>query len=420
MNFKEQYEGIADVARTIFDNPELGYKEFKTNKTVSDFLKKVNPDIELQSFSTTGLRTTLGGGKPLNIAFIAELDAVYAPTHWRSDEATGAAHNCGHYTQVAIALALYQHYFESKAYDALDYSLTFIFIPAEEYLDLAYRDELLGSGKISYYGGKPEAMKLGVFDDIDIGLCVHAMGGEFAERTIEINCDLAGFLYKHYTFTGKATHAGFDPFSAKNAYSMSTLFNVALGLSRQQMKDSEKVRMNPIVLESDMSTNVIPNRITVGSDLRTQSVDYMKEAASKMDDAARGSALALQGEVEIKTQMGYLPFVQDRYLSEFVLEAFQDNEEITRIWNNNAISAAGDIGDLAFMMPCIQIGYSGFTGTIHGDDFKDIDPEFIYEVFPRFLTQVLERMSGRIDRSKLYRRTFAEYEQLLASIVGSH
>lgn len=418
MSFKEQYEEIAGVGRIIFDNPELGYKEFKTSQTVSDFLKKVNPDIELQSFSTTGLRTTLGSGKPLNIAFIAELDAVYAPTHWQSDKETGAAHNCGHYTQVAIALALYKYYVESKAYEALDYSLTFIFIPAEEYLDLAYRDELLVSGKISYYGGKPEAMKLGVFDDIDIGLCVHAMGGEFAERTIEINCDLAGFLYKQYTFTGKATHAGFDPFSAKNAYSMSTLFNVALGLSRQQMKDSEKVRMNPIVLDSDMSTNVIPNRITVGSDLRTQSVDYMKEAASKMDDAAKGSALALQGEVEIKTQMGYLPFVQDRYLSEFVMEAFHDNEEISRIWNNNAISAAGDIGDLAFMMPCIQIGYSGFTGTIHGDDFKDIDPEFIYEVFPRFLTQVLERMSGRIDRSKLYRRTFAEYEQLLASIVS--
>jgi len=418
MSFKEQYEEIAQIARTIFEHPELGYKEFNTSKLVEEFLKKVNPEVELQPFSTTGLRTSLGAGKPLNIAFIAELDAVYAPSHWRSDPATGAAHNCGHYTQVAIALALYKHYVETKAYENLDYTLTFIFVPAEEYLDLAYRDELLTKGTISYYGGKPEAMKLGVFDDIDIGLCVHAMGGEFDKRTIEINCDLAGFLYKQYTFKGKATHAGFDPFSAKNAYSMSTLFNVALGLSRQQMRDSEKVRMNPIVLESDMSTNVVPNRITVGSDLRTLSVEYMKEAADKMDDAARGSALALQGEVDIKTQMGYLPFVQDRYLSEFVMEAFQRNDEIEAIWNNNAISAAGDIGDLAFMMPCIQIGYSGFTGTIHGDDFKDIDPEYIYEVFPRFLTQVLEGMSGRIDRSKLYRRSFAEYEQLLASIVN--
>ena len=73
MSFKEQYEEIAGVGRTIFDNPELGYKEFKTHQTVTEFLKKVNPDIESQSFSTTGLRTTLGDGKPLNIAFIAEL-----------------------------------------------------------------------------------------------------------------------------------------------------------------------------------------------------------------------------------------------------------------------------------------------------------------------------------------------------------
>ncbi|MDU5950707.1 MAG: carboxypeptidase, partial [Paenibacillus macerans] len=132
---------------------------------------------------------------------------------------------------------------------------------------------------------------------------------------------------------------------------------------------------------------------------------------------AKGSALALQGEVAIETQMGYLPFVQDRYLSEFVLEAFRETGEISDCLNNNAISAAGDIGDLSFMIPCIQIGYSGFTGTIHGDDFKDIDPEFIYAVFPEFLTRVFERMNGRIDPSKLYRRSFADYEKLLASIV---
>ncbi|MFM1652854.1 M20/M25/M40 family metallo-hydrolase [Brevibacillus sp. B_LB10_24] len=417
MIFKEQYEEIHRIARTIFENPELGYKEVKTRKAVVDFLKKVNPDIELETFSTTGLKTSLGSGRELNIAFIAELDAVYAPSHWCADKETGAAHNCGHYTQVAIALALYRYFFTSETYKTFDYKLTFIFVPAEEYLDLAYREELKKNKQISYYGGKPEAMKLGVFDDIDIGICVHAMGGEFSERTIEVNCDLAGFLYKKYTFEGKATHAGFDPFSAKNAYSMSTLFNVALGLTRQQLKDAEKVRMNPIVMESDMSTNVIPNRITVGSDLRTLTVDYMKEAAAKMDDAAKGSAMALQGKVSIETQMGYLPFVQDRYLSEFVIEAFQRNEEISAIWNNNVISAAGDIGDLSYMIPCIQIGYSGFTGTIHGDDFKDVDPEYIFEVFPRFLAQVFEQLNGRIDKTRLYRRSYEEYEKLILSIT---
>jgi len=417
MLFEEQYKEIAAISKQIFHSPELGYKEFKTKATVIEFLKKVNPAIELDEFSTTGFKTSLGTRKDLNIAFIAELDAVYAPSHKWSDPETGAAHNCGHYTQVGIALALYTWLYKSEAYKNFDYDLTFVFVPAEEYLDLAYRAKLLAENKISYYGGKPEAMKLGVFDGIDLGICVHAMGGEFPERTIEVNCDLAGFLYKKYTFKGKASHAGFDPFSGKNAYNMSTLFNVALGLSRQQLNEKEMVRINPIVMELDMSTNVIPNEITVGSDIRTQSIEYMKEVVTRMDDAALGSAQALQGEVAIETQMGYLPFVQDRYLNEFVISAFEKNNEIAAIRNNTPISAAGDIGDLSYLFPCIQVGYSGFTGTIHGDDFIDIDPEFIYEVFPRFMAEVLQEMNGNIDRAKLYKRTYEEYEALLSSIL---
>ncbi|MFD1334437.1 M20/M25/M40 family metallo-hydrolase [Oceanobacillus iheyensis] len=418
MYFKNNYDDIKNIAKKIYYQPELGYKEENTKQTIVDYLTAINPDINMNHFSTTGFRTTLGNeNAEVNIAFIAELDAVYAPSHMYADEDTGAAHNCGHYTQVAIALSLYNYLYQSKAYKDLTYKFTFVFVPAEEYLDLEFREELMSQKKISHYGGKPEAMKLGVFDDIDIGICVHAIGGEFSKRTIEINCDLAGFLYKKYTFKGKATHAGFDPFSSINAYNISTLFNTAVGLSRQQLRDEENVRINPIVMDSDMSTNVIPNHITVGTDLRTKSVDYMKEVASKLDVAAKGSAIALNGEVDTKTQMGYLPFIQDRYLSEFVQQAFHDNNEIEQIWNNNAISAAGDIGDLSYMIPCIQIGYSGFTGTIHGDDFIDIDPEFIYEIFPRFLSQVIEKIDGNIDMSRIYRRTYQDYMEVIQNIV---
>ncbi|SHG99334.1 M20/M25/M40 family metallo-hydrolase [Virgibacillus chiguensis] len=422
MQFKQQYEAIKQVAEDIYYHPELGYKEKRTKKQVIDYLKAVNLNIDIENFSLTGFKTSLGtkGTDDLHIAFIAELDAVYAPTHMYADEQTGAAHNCGHYSQIAIALALYQYFFKTKAYKNLDFKLTFVFVPAEEYLDLTYRQQLLQEGQISHYGGKPEAMKLGVFEDIDLSICVHAIGGEFSKRTIEMNCDLAGFLYKKYTFEGKATHAGFDPFSSKNAYHMSTLFNTAIGLSRQQLKESEHVRINPIIMESDMSTNVIPNHIVVGTDLRTKSVDYLKATAEKLDDAAKGSAMALQGNVTIDTQMGYLPFVQDRYLSTFVEAAFHKNTEIDEILNDNFISAAGDIGDLSFMMPCIQIGYSGFTGTIHGDDFIDVDPTFIYEIFPRFLAQVLEQMSGSIDKAKLYKQSYTAYQELIASIVQNN
>ncbi len=358
--------------------------------------------------------------KKRTLAFIAEFDAVYAPTHFQADAKTGAAHNCGHFTQVAIALALYDHYVKTGDYKKLDFNLCFIFVPAEEYLDLDFRKQLREAGKIQFLGGKPEAMSLGVFDDVDFGVCVHAIGEVFELPTIEVNCDLAGFLYKRYHFSGKAVHAGFDPFSGINAYSISTLFNTAIALSRQQFKDTESIRVNPIVMDSDMSTNVIPNHITVGTDLRCKTIEYMPEVARKLDHAAKGSAYALEGEVTIETEMGYLPFVQDRYLNSFVERAFTKFDKIPDIIDDRGgIAAAGDIGDLAFMMPCIQISYGGFAGTIHGDDFKMIDPEFVLEILPEFLAEVLKEMSGNLDGEKIYRRPFEEYKELIDSIGGN-
>lgn len=418
MIFKQQYEKIKQLAEEIYHHPELGYKEENTKKLVIDYLKEVNPTVNIEEFSLTGFKTTLGHDEnKLHLAFIAELDAVYAPSHMHADKETGAAHNCGHYTQVGIALALYTYLLKTEEYQSFDYNLSFIFVPAEEYLDLDYREELIKQNKIVHYGGKPEAMRLGVFDDIDAAISVHAIGGEFEKRTINMNSDLAGFLYKKYDFKGKASHAGFDPFSSKNAYNMSTLFNVAVGLSRQQLSEAEMVRINPIVMQSDMSTNVVPQFIRVGTDVRTRTIDYLKDTAIRLDDAAKGSAQALQGDVEITTQMGYLPFYQDRYLSTFVQKAFDQTKDIDELIDADPISAGGDIGDLSYMFPCIQIGYSGFTGTIHGDDFIDEDSEFIYEIFPRFLSALLKEMNGNIERSKLYKRTYEEYSELLSTIV---
>lgn len=415
--FREYYKRIESFTNDLFLHPELGYKEFRTSEKVLEELEEINPKIEYSKFSGTGIKTFLSKDKKKTMAFIAELDSVYNPTHFQADKNTGAAQCCGHFTQVGIALALYNYYVKSGKYQELDFNICFVFVPAEEYLDLDYRKALRDAGEIKYLGGKPEAMSLGVFDDIDFAVCTHSIGEIFERPTIEINCDLAGFLYKKFHFSGKASHAGFDPFSGINAYNMSTLFNTALALNRQQFRDTENVRVNPIIMETDMSTNVIPNHITVGTDLRCKTVDYMTMVAKKLDSSAEGSAHALGGQVEIETEMGYLPFVQDRYLNSFVEKAFHKFDAIPDIiTDRGSIAAAGDIGDLSFMMPSIQISFGGFEGTIHGDDFRMIDPKFVLETLPEFITTVFEEMSGKLDQSKFYRRSFEEYEALIDSI----
>ncbi len=423
MSFKENYREIYEIARDIYLHPELGYKEYRTSKIAEDFILKYtkgNLGFYIEKFSGTGIKVRFPkvNEHALNMVFMAELDAVYTPAHFHADSKTGAAHNCGHYSQVAIALSLFKEFTVSEDYKKLDYNISFIFVPAEEYLDLEYRKSLKEKGEIRFFGGKPEAMRLGIFDEYDFGIIIHSMGGKYEKRSIEINSDLAGFIYKNYTFKGKPAHAGFAPSQGINAYSMSTVFNVAVGLLRQHFEEKEMVRLNPVILHHTMGVNVIPQEVKVGCDFRAQSVEYMIKGARKLDNAAEGSALALSGDVDVETEIGYLPFRQDRYLSEFVAREYERSPEIEDMIEGRAISAAGDIGDLSVMFPCIQIGYSGFTGTIHGNDFIDEDPEYIFCIFPEFIYRVLKSMSGNIDRMRLYKRTFEEYERILEKMEG--
>src|SRR5699024_3795925 len=122
----------------------------------------------------------------------------------------------------------------------------------------------------------------------------------------------------------------------------------------------------------------------IGTDIRAHSIEYMLELSKRLDTIAKCSAKSLGGNVEIETEMGYLPFLQSTYLSDFVRKSFEEFEEIEYCKENFPISAAGDIGDLSFILPCIQIGYNGFTGTFHGTDFIHKDTEYIFSIFPKF------------------------------------
>ena len=45
--------------------------------------------------------------------------------------------------------------------------------PAEEYIELQYRQTLVDNGDIEFFGGKQELIKLGFFDDVDIAMLTH-------------------------------------------------------------------------------------------------------------------------------------------------------------------------------------------------------------------------------------------------------
>ena len=135
---------------------------------------------------------------------------------------------------------------------------------------------------------------------------------------------------------------------------------------------------------------------------------------------AQGAALALGGVAEIDTEVGYLPFRQHRPLSEPFRAAFRAGVSGIEglLDDRGGSAAAGDVGDLSVMLPCIQIGYSGLEGTVHGADLHLADPVTVLDAVPRFVIEGLRRLGPVLDEVASYHRTYEEYVAEVARLGG--
>ena len=154
-----------DLSKEILKNPETGYKEFKTSKKIFDTLKTFELNVE-DGIAITGLKTTIKGSKPgPNIAILGELDGLPVPDHPFEDKMTHAAHACGHHIQIGNMLASLIALNSKEILDNLSGSITFMAVPAEEYVEIEWRNTQRQNGEFEFLGGKQEFVKLGVFDD---------------------------------------------------------------------------------------------------------------------------------------------------------------------------------------------------------------------------------------------------------------
>ena len=84
---------IIALGESIFREPELGYKEFKTAAKIKAVLDELGYEYT-DGHAVTGIVTPVRGrDHKVNLAIMGELDAVVAPGHPCADPETGAAHS---------------------------------------------------------------------------------------------------------------------------------------------------------------------------------------------------------------------------------------------------------------------------------------------------------------------------------------
>ncbi len=364
----EHQDELIGIAKEIYANPELGYKEFNTANLIKDQWKKLKQDYQ-SDLAVTGVKARVKGRKSrLNVCIIGEMDAVVCPLHPFADPMTGAAHACGHHTQIASMIGCSIGLIKGNLMNALDGDVTFLAVPAEEFIELEYRERLKKEGRITFFGGKQELIKLGAFDDVDIAMMTHSQTNAKGSKIFAGGSSL-GFVGKTITFTGKEAHAGGAPHEGINALNAAMASILCIHAQRETFQDKDSVRVHPIITKGGDLVNIVPADVHMETYVRAKNLNAVMDACVKVDRAITGAAYAIGAQSEIRNIPGYMPLQQDDHLDQI----FRANV-ITLMGKDNLVegvdlTGSTDMGDLGQILPVIHPLVSGFQGSVHSKDF---------------------------------------------------
>ena len=409
---------IIEIGRHIFQNPELGYKEHKTSAYVQAIF-----DSMALPFTTghgiTGVKARAKGAESrATVCLMGELDAVVCPTHPNADPQTGAAHACGHNGQIASMLGAAMGLLPIM--NELCGDVVFFAVPAEEFVEIEYRESLQKRGEISYLGGKQQLIAEGAFDDVDMAMMVHSMSG--APGKVLIPQGGLGFIGKTVCFKGRAAHAA-TPHEGVNALNAAMASMMCIHSLRETFRDEDHVRVHPILTKGGDLVNVVPADVRMETYVRASHVEAMRTANVAVTRAIKGATYAVGAEVEIKDFKGYVPL--------------QQNEALSDLFESNTIALLGeeamlptqpffgstDAGDLGTIMPVLQPTVSGFSGAAHSAEFAVNDEEWAYIIPAKLLAmQVVDLLANGAEKALHIKQTFPrgtkeDYEAMWTDIL---
>lgn len=360
-------EELEALARQIFAQPELGFKEHRTASLVHDWFDKLDLSHR-DGIAVTGSRADLQGGSPgPTVALLGELDSLLCWEHPDRDPRTGAVHACGHNAQIAMmlgaALAL------REVAPNLAGRVALMAVPAEEYVELEERLAFREQGQLEFLGGKAEMVRLGAFDDVHVAMMVHASARP-EDGDIAVGGTNNGMVAKFVRFLGKTSHAGGAPDQGINSLSAARIALAGIDAIRETFKDDDHIRVHPIITRGGDVVNAIPADVRLEMFCRGGTLEAIELAHRKVDRALKAGALAVGGAVEITTLPGYLPLFHDPNLVAMFRANAVEIVGAANVRDKGHGGGSTDMGDISHILPTVHPYAGGAVGAGHGADYR--------------------------------------------------
>lgn len=382
---EKRLEDIRAIGMSIAEEPELGYKEVKTSAKVQEAFDRLGIAYET-GFGVTGVKARLAGaGHRRTVALLGELDAIVCREHPMSDPVTGAAHCCGHNVQIANLVAVAMAVKDVDAMKYLGGDLVLFSVPAEEYVEIEYRNKLREEKKIEFLGGKAQIIAEGGFDDVDMALQMHVDPATHPEGNFQVGNTSNGFIGKLITYRGKAAHAAGAPDKGVNALNACMMGVMGVNAIRETFREEDCVRFHPIINSGGDLVNVIPDYVKMESYVRASNLPAMKDVNARINRALQAGAMALGAECDIHDLAGYLPMKPDENFRAVLRANAQKIFGAEFVTEGEHAAGSTDMGDVSHLMPVVHPWVGCVSGVLHGANYRLTDEKTAFTKTPQVL-----------------------------------
>lgn len=367
---------ILDAERWLWAHPQTGFTEWQANEYLTEKFEALGYTLT-QAGNIPGFYTDIDTGKPgPTLVIMGELDALDIANH--PESVNGMTHCCGHHAQAATLLGIAAALKQPGALDGLCGRIRLMTVPAEEMIQLGFRESLRKEGTISFFAGKIELMKRGFFDGVDIAVMVHGNVVD-PESRIEFACTAGnnGCIMKTLKFKGRSAHAGGSPHLGINAQYAAMLGMQAVNNLRETFQEKDMIRFHPIVMGANCAVNIIPDEIVLESHVRAKTLAAVEFENRKINRAMVGAALSMGAGVEISDRPGHSPAFHDPALMKLAEKCCSElvGEDRVAFDYDAWMTGTTDFGDVTQVMPGVQFFASGASGIVHGTNYQVSDPQ---------------------------------------------
>ncbi len=386
---------IIQIGDDLWKIPEVGYREYKTSEYVEEQYDKMSWYYE-NKLAMTGSKAYLKEkGVSPTIAVVGELDSLDIPTHPAADPKTGWVHACGHHAQITAMLAT--GFGLDPIMDDLDGNVVLMAVPAEELIQMDFRNQLVEDGKITFMGGKQEFIHIGAMDDIDMTIGSHSTGS-LKGAQLGTGGTENGFIAKLTRYTGVEAHAGDHPDEAVNALNAAMLGIMGAHANRETFRDEDHIRFHPILTKGGSIVNNVPADVHMESFVRGATVEAVKNANIKVNNALKAGAMAVGAEIELIDVPGYMPYHRDPVLDKVVRENCLALTDEVPLGGHSCGST--DMGDFSCVHPTTNIVMGGVSGSHHHKTFTIEDKMNLYVLPAKALAMtVIDLLYDGADRA---------------------